>query len=477
VYPSQGRFWLAIVGVVLACCPGCNQPSQKTALGNLPGQPANDLEPKVNATTYFAHGHLLERQGQFERAAVQYRKAVALQPNFVSARNRLGITLNKLGRHAEASVQFRQAVAHHPELAYLRNNLGFSLYLEERYAEAEAALEQALSLKPDFPRAHLNRALVFARLNRFDNAFSELMQAGSEADARFNMGILLTEAQRYADAARYLESALALRPNFDAARQQLRDVSRLAAEAEAQQAAQPALAAETTIEKMTPERTETLVADTVTEDVTAEPAAVAVADTAAEETTVEPTETAVAHAGTEDVVSTTTMAAAEDAENETASPNLVEATVADVNAEVGAAEEAETAVEDAIVEPATATDAVIEDTVLEAAPTLAADVVIPVEGSPAETSPSLTAATESEPSQWGHEPGIDTELLFALIDEALTALKNQSPDFEMLWCRVSYYLFPETAPDEPTASPEVAPDDPGVFPENMPEEWILDWPY
>jgi Flp pilus assembly protein TadD len=425
VYPSQGRFWLTIAGVSLACCTSCNQPPQKTTLGNLPGQPPGELEPKLNATTYFAHGHLLERQGQFERAAVQYRKAIALRPDFLSARNRLGITLNKLGRHAEASDQFKQAIANQPQLAYLHNNLGFSLYLENKPAEAEAALEQALNLKPDFPRAHLNYALVLARLGHFDDAFSQLMEVGSEADARFNMGILLTEAGKYADAARYLESALALKPDLDAARQQLREVSRLAAEAEARQAVQLASAAEPTTENATPEDDAgatapespgTAVAEATTEEVMPEPVVTSVADAKSEVTAVEPTQTVVADAAGED-----------------ATPELALA------AEVDAA----------------ATDQMV-----------AKSAPLP-----------LLPANESEWPHWAQEADTDWEFLFALINEALTALKNQSDDLETLWCQVSYYLFPETAPDEPVSAPDAATEDQGAFPENMPEEWILDWPY
>jgi Flp pilus assembly protein TadD len=322
VYSSQGRFWLTMVGVFAAGCVGCNQPAPKTAPGHLPQAPRDDAEPRVNATTYFAHGHLLERQGQFEQAAAQYRRAVMLQPRFLSARNRLGITLNKLGQHAEATDQFQQAIADHPERAYLHNNLGFSLYLEGEHGAAEQAFKQALALKPGFPRAHMNHALVLARLQRFDEAFAELMLVGNEADAYFNMGMILTDAEHYAEAARYLEAALALRPDLAAARQQLREVSRLAAEWEARQAAQVALAA-----------------DATTSD--AQPAA-----------------------------------------------------------------EARSA-------PLTGT--------------------------------AEAAATE----QYAREPGIDLELLFAMIDDAVRALENCSDDFETLWCRIGYYLFPETAPDPP----------------------------
>lgn len=222
------RVWMAL-GACLLTAAGC----QTTTNSNLPGElPARDtaLQPKLGASTYFAHGHLLERQGELERALEQYSSALAIQPSFLTARNRLGITLNKLGRHHEASAQFRQAIADHPEQAYLYNNLGFSLYLEQEYAEAEQVLGRALALKPDFARARMNHALALARIDKLDEAFSELRKACSDADAYYNLALLQSEAGLFGEAAKSLETALQHNPELDAARVQLKEVARLAAE-------------------------------------------------------------------------------------------------------------------------------------------------------------------------------------------------------------------------------------------------------
>ncbi len=235
--------WIALkagalgLGALLAA--GCEQP-QNTVRGTpgaLPGrgQPdagaveAEQASPRINATTYFAHGHLLEREGNYERAIVQYQEALKLMPEFFNARNRLGITLNKLGRHGEASAEFRRTVASKPDQAYLHNNLGFSLYLEGKFAESEAALRRALELKPTFTRGRMNLALALAKLGRYAEAFESFKQVGSEADAHYNIAVVQTEAGQYADAARSLDAALALDPKMDAARAQLREVAFLSA--------------------------------------------------------------------------------------------------------------------------------------------------------------------------------------------------------------------------------------------------------
>ncbi len=219
-------------GLALCLLPllGCQQQTVKNAPGALPNTPIGDEKTPLTATTYFAHGHLLERQGDLEHAIVQYQRALKIQPEFLSARNRLGITLNKLARHSEATAEFRQALVGHENESYLQNNLGFSLYLEGKYPEALTVLKRAVELKPDFVRARTNLALVHAKLGQFDEAYAALKQDGNDADAAFNMGMILTEAKHYREAAKYLELALSGRPNFEDARQQLRIVARLAAQ-------------------------------------------------------------------------------------------------------------------------------------------------------------------------------------------------------------------------------------------------------
>jgi tetratricopeptide (TPR) repeat protein len=233
---------LALATALLGALGGCQQPVKTVAPG-----PA----PRLNATTYFAHAHLLESQGNFEGAVLNYRRALALQPKFLTASNRLGITLNKLAQHREASEQFRAAIAQAPGKAYLHNNLGFSLYLEGKYEQSERVLVRALDLKPSFARARMNHALALGKLGRFEESYAELLRAGGEADALYNMAAIQTDAELFADAAQSLEKALTINPKFEAARRQLHQVARLAAENEAERARE--LASAQTVADVEPE--------------------------------------------------------------------------------------------------------------------------------------------------------------------------------------------------------------------------------
>ncbi len=220
---------IGTLGLLLSV--GCQQSvTTKTTPGALPSGPTLDPNAKISATTYFAHGNLMERQNNYEAAVIQYVRALEVRPDFVTARVRLGVTLNKLGRHDEATAQFQKAVELEADKAYIYNNLGFSLYLEGKYAQAEDALKRALDLQPNFGRARMNHAIVLGKQNRYEEALQEFLQICDVADSNFNLALMLTEAGRYAEAARCLQSALEANPKLEQAREQLKLVSRLAAE-------------------------------------------------------------------------------------------------------------------------------------------------------------------------------------------------------------------------------------------------------
>lgn len=233
---SPAGFVAAAVGLT-----GCQSTPTTARPGGLPDDPARRSEavPRVNASTYFAHGHLIERQGDLKGAVEQYRKALEASPKFVTARNRLGMVLNALGQHAEATAEYRRAAADNPNHAHLQNNLGFSLYLEGDYDGAEKALRRSLELNPRFRRARMNLALTLCRLGRDADALAEFSQVVPTADAHYNLATLQAADGRFAAAVLSLEAALRANPEFEAARLKLREVARLAAEAEAPVAAAP----------------------------------------------------------------------------------------------------------------------------------------------------------------------------------------------------------------------------------------------
>lgn len=180
--------------------------------------------PEILPQTHFAAAHLFEKQGNMQRAVVQYQKALQIDPNHLGALNRLGVVYSRLGRHKEAEAVLIRAVELDPSSPYLRNNLGFEYVLQKRWQDAEAEFRNALSLKPDFGRARINMGMALARMDRYHDAMQQFLDVVPEPDAYYNLGLMMRAQGRYRDAAQSFQSALRINPDFLAARTQLEQI-------------------------------------------------------------------------------------------------------------------------------------------------------------------------------------------------------------------------------------------------------------
>src|SRR5690349_7528560 len=83
---------------------------------------------KMNrAVEQYQAGCLAHQLGDLESAVASYRKALALQPDFVEAYCNLGSALREQGRLDEAVAAFRNALARRPDDVFAHFNLGNAL--------------------------------------------------------------------------------------------------------------------------------------------------------------------------------------------------------------------------------------------------------------------------------------------------------------------------------------------------------------
>lgn len=197
------------------------RPVTNSATANLP----EEKPPKILPETHFAAGLLFERQGQFDRAIPQYRKAVALNHNYVVAFHRLGLLESATGQHLEAVQTLQKAVALRPDNAVLRNDLGFECMSVQQWDDAERELRRAIELQPDLPTAHINLALVQAKSERFTESLASFQAVLPEPDAYYNLGLMFRGQQRYPEAIEAFRHVLTIDPEFTAAKVQIEQLT------------------------------------------------------------------------------------------------------------------------------------------------------------------------------------------------------------------------------------------------------------
>lgn len=158
---------------------------------------AGELSQKVPpaAQKEFERGSTASKQGKTELAITHYRKAIAIYPNFLMARNDLGAQLMTLGKLDEAAEELQAAITIDPKAFNPRLNLGMVLVKQHNFAEGAGELRKALSLDPTSPSAHFYLGLALVGMDDSDNAEKEFKTAhniGGEkyALALFHLGEL-----------------------------------------------------------------------------------------------------------------------------------------------------------------------------------------------------------------------------------------------------------------------------------------------
>jgi Flp pilus assembly protein TadD len=115
-------------------------------------------------------GDVLVQEGDFDGAAAAYRQALGLDPNAAMVHNNLGAVLNQVGDPAGAEDEYRQALRLQPGLAMAHNNLGQLLALRGRQDSALVEFRRALESQPGNTRARYNLGLALQALGRTDEA-------------------------------------------------------------------------------------------------------------------------------------------------------------------------------------------------------------------------------------------------------------------------------------------------------------------
>lgn len=113
------------------------------------------------AQTLAEEGMRLSRQGDFEGALANYRRALEAAPDANAVRFQLAAVLGHLGRCGEALEAFRQVIESEPRHQAARRGEIACLILSERYGEARVRLNEAMQLFPrDAQLAHTQARMM-----------------------------------------------------------------------------------------------------------------------------------------------------------------------------------------------------------------------------------------------------------------------------------------------------------------------------
>jgi tetratricopeptide (TPR) repeat protein len=134
----------------------------------LPGQ------PRDNEMVWFLLGAIYERQKQFDKAEIEFKKVLEVNAHSAAALNYYGYMLGDLGiRLDEAQALVQRALKEEPYSGAYLDSLGWIYLKENKLVEAEVTLRKALERESHDATIHSHLGDLYAKTGRPDLAAAE----------------------------------------------------------------------------------------------------------------------------------------------------------------------------------------------------------------------------------------------------------------------------------------------------------------
>ena len=125
------------------------------------------IPQRDNWTLFYFRGICFERDKQWPKAEVDFKKALELYPDQPLVLNYLGYSWVDKGMNLDEAFQMlRKAVELRPNDGYIVDSLGWAHFKLGQYAEATKTLERAVNLKPSDPVLNDHLGDAYWRVNR-----------------------------------------------------------------------------------------------------------------------------------------------------------------------------------------------------------------------------------------------------------------------------------------------------------------------
>lgn len=135
---------------------------------------ADNQQSGANEMTWFVLGAIYERQKIYDRAEMEFKKALAVNPRDAAVLNYYGYMLGDLGiRLDEAQSLVQRALKEEPNSGAYLDSLGWIYFRENKLADAEATLRKAVQFESHDATIRSHLGDVYAKSGRMDLAATQ----------------------------------------------------------------------------------------------------------------------------------------------------------------------------------------------------------------------------------------------------------------------------------------------------------------
>ncbi len=224
---SKSAF-LLVVSIVISAA-GCSTSRETPFWSRLGGgsEPDKFVKAKQDlknpAAVHLSYAKLSEHLGNLVDARESYEFVLDEQPNSVEAILGLARIDQLAGRHSAAETGFRRALAMAPNDPQVLDNAGQYFASVENWNQSIELLNRAALAAPGDPEIRYHLAVAQATSGDIAGAMPHFVKTVGEAQAHYNIGLILHKQGRLPESEREFAIAVEQRPDLEAAQIWLED--------------------------------------------------------------------------------------------------------------------------------------------------------------------------------------------------------------------------------------------------------------
>jgi tetratricopeptide (TPR) repeat protein len=158
------------------------------------------LEPDI-AYFYEQRGFLYQKMRKYDGALADYNRALELDPVFASVYNDRGIIYFNSGDLGKALADYNRALQINPKLPMAYMNRGDLRFVQGKYFDAIADYSRSIVLNDKYSDAFYNRGVAYGRTGQYDRALADynraIMLDPKKTEAYHNRGNIYLNAAEF----------------------------------------------------------------------------------------------------------------------------------------------------------------------------------------------------------------------------------------------------------------------------------------
>jgi tetratricopeptide (TPR) repeat protein len=163
--------------------------------------------------TLLAWARYQEDIGEYAESRRMYHELQLAYPKNIEAHLGMARIEELTGRSRQAEQLLSDLKKKYPDNSSVRIELGRLYSKQEEWDKAIREFEDACEIEPDDQNCRYELGVAFARAGKFDQALSHLSFAVGAPAANYNIGYILYEQGKTADAAEWIQNALRMHPD------------------------------------------------------------------------------------------------------------------------------------------------------------------------------------------------------------------------------------------------------------------------